>query len=104
MSFPAKKNHSSAAKLHIEVMKEPKHRVWQQLGLDPPYWQHISPNPDLLQSQTETNEIKQLQQKYVPENGLRYIISYGLTHCRYAAETQSMFDDIWIEALEVVLS
>ena len=41
----------------------------------------------------------------MPENGLRYIISHGLKHCRYAAETQSMFDEIWIKVLqEVVMS
>ena len=36
--FPEKKNHLSAAKLYIEVLKQLKHPIWQQLGLDPSDW------------------------------------------------------------------
>jgi ankyrin repeat protein len=99
--FSEKRNHMSAAKLYIEVVKRANHPVWQHVDIDPSKWRefvHIG----FSYWFAEYSKWAKLDGK---GNILPYIVQYGLRHCSEAAKKRSLSDHLWKDVLhKLVLS
>lgn len=99
--FSEKRNHMSAAKLYIEVVKRANHPVWQHVDIDPSKWRELVH----IRSSYWFAERWKWAKLDGKVNILRYMLQYGLRHCSEAAKKRSLSDDLWNDVVhKLVLS
>ncbi len=99
--FSEKRNHMSAAKLYIEVVKRANHPVWQHVDIDPSKWRELVH----IGSSIWFADYPKWAELDGKANILPYILQYGLRHCSEAAKKRSLSDHLWKDVLhKLVLS
>ncbi|KAI9695434.1 MAG: hypothetical protein M1820_008619 [Bogoriella megaspora] len=123
--FSKKRSHRCVATLYIKLMRQPSPLVWQKLGLDHSAVLNGSslekarkerpfrPSSYLLMAYKPPSGLPGLR-RIVPKYDLRpqtsvdgpgldnierYLCQWGLRHCFYAADKQSLTDEVWMEVL-----
>lgn len=98
--FSKERCHLSAAKLYIEITKRPDHPIWQEFDLSPSNWQDSFEFVEFEEAPTYTQYVvdadtfrRKLQNK--ERSILTYMMGNGLKHCRSAAKSKSIFDELW---------
>ncbi|KAI0180788.1 hypothetical protein GGR52DRAFT_521662 [Hypoxylon sp. FL1284] len=84
--FSQKNNDLAIANLYIEVMKSRDHPCWEA---------YQPPNPH----RTWIYRWEDMNYRSI----LFYLSVHGLEHCHRAAESPSMFDELWVRMLDVIV-